>query len=85
MDNNQSKVSDLDYADLYALESKIAAFLDGNSVYMGGPSQGSRRRAKELMRRLFTEYDVIPKGYALEVAARVRTWMNPDGSRKDKS
>ena len=37
---------------------RIASFLDGNSVYMGGPSQLNRTRAGRLL-ELLEEYDLI--------------------------
>jgi hypothetical protein len=43
----------------------IASFLDGNSVYMGGPSQMNRKRADRLL-EILEENDLID--YSKEIS-----------------
>ena len=40
------------------IQRRIASILDGTSVYMGGPSQGSMRRALKII-ELLEEDDLI--------------------------
>lgn len=65
----------MDDADKYILRQQIASALDFPSVYMGGPSQRSLRRAIKIVDRLTREYEITPKdGEAKDSAELVRTW-----------
>jgi hypothetical protein len=44
-----------------ALRNSIASILDGNSVFMGGPSQGSLKKADKILELLATERDVLQR------------------------
>lgn len=63
----------MDDADRYVLRQRIAVLLDYPSAFMGGPSQGSVRRAIRIVNAL-AEYDVTPGERAAADAAQVRTW-----------
>jgi hypothetical protein len=65
----------LDDADLYVLRQRIASRLDHPSIYMGGPSSNSVRKAIDIIRMLQDDYG-IQSGSASDKADadRVRTW-----------
>jgi hypothetical protein len=71
-----------DYADKYLIKVTIASSLDFPSVYMGGPSKGSLQRAERIISALEDRYTITPNAQGEKEAAMVRTWMNPDGTRK---
>lgn len=64
----------MDEADKYLLRNAIAERLDHPSVYMGGPSHGSIRRAVAIVNTLLDEYDITPKVDAKRTAEMVRAW-----------
>ena len=69
----------MDDADKYVMRQQIAAILDHPSVYMGGPSQQSIRKAIRIVEILLKEYEIQPRKEAAEsaasvAAANVRTW-----------
>ena len=75
----------MDYAEKYLIKSMIASSLDYPSVYMGGPSLGSIRKAEKIVDNLLYEYDITPKDkdkHQSDVEL-VKSWLNEDGTRKD--
>ena len=65
----------MDDAAKYVLRQAIASSLDYPSVYMGGPSQQSVRKAIKIVELLMREYDIVPKvGAMTDDAMLVRTW-----------
>ena len=74
----------MDSADKYLLAQHIAGILDHPSVYMGGPSDNSVRRAIRIVDMLVANYSVVPGERQRKDAARVREWRNDDGTRKQQ-
>lgn len=65
----------MDDAEKYLLRQAIAAAIDHPSVYMGGPSPNSVRKAIKIVEMLTDEYDIKPKPERLAAdAERVRSW-----------
>lgn len=65
----------MDDAAKYVLRQRIASCLDHPSVYMGGPSSGSVRKAITIMKMLFDDYDIAgPSAADKNSADQVRTW-----------
>lgn len=64
----------MDGADKYLLRQAIAASLDYPSVYMGGPSPHSVRKAVRIVEMLMDEYEIAPRERAKADAERVKTW-----------
>lgn len=62
----------MDEAQKYVMRQHIAGVLDHPSVYMGGPSPQSLRKAIRIVEHLLQEYEINPKDDA--DAERVRTW-----------
>jgi hypothetical protein len=69
------KETTVDDAAKYVLRQSIASALDYPSVYMGGPSQASVRKAIRIVEHLLAHYNITPKiGEATDDAMLVRTW-----------
>lgn len=67
----------MDDAAKYVLRQAIASALDYPSVYMGGPSHQSVRKAIKIVELLTREYDIAPKvGEMTDDAMLVRTWRH---------
>jgi hypothetical protein len=64
----------MDDANKYIMRQQIAAMLDYPSVYMGGPSPQSLRKAMKIVEHLTREYEIKPGIEAENDAANVRTW-----------
>lgn len=64
----------MDDADKYVMRQQIAAMLDHPSVFMGGPSPQSVRRAVRIVERLLREYDMKPLDAPKADADQVRQW-----------
>lgn len=64
----------MDDAEKYLLRQQIASALDYPSVYMGGPSQGSVRRAVKIVEHLLDEWNIEPKETVKADAEHVRSW-----------
>jgi hypothetical protein len=64
----------MDDAEKYILRQQIASILDHPSVYMGGPSPNSVRRAVGIVELLLREYTIEPTEIIKPDAERVRTW-----------
>ena len=64
----------MDDAEKYALRQEIAASLDHPSVFMGGPSHGSVKKAIDIIRLIEQSLDVSPKERLSVTADQVRTW-----------
>ena len=62
----------MDDAEKYMLRQAIASTLDMPSVYMGGPSQQSVRRAIKIVEFITQNYKIEPTTES--GAAHVRTW-----------
>jgi len=73
----------IDYAALWLLETVIACGIDHPSVYMGGPSANSRKKAKLIVGSIIEDFDLSPTEEGQNRIATVKTWLNPDGTRKD--
>lgn len=67
----------MDYADKYLMQCSIASTLDRPSVYMGGPSAMSMRKAKYIVDMIVNSYDVTPNQRMVTEAVLVRTWLKP--------
>lgn len=75
----------LDYAELYLFKSKIASILDYPSIYMSGPSKFNLDRGENIYNILSKDFFIIPKPSLDEKSNRIKSWMNPDGSKKDNT
>lgn len=64
----------MDDASKYVMRQHIASALDHPSVYMGGPSGPSLRKAIKIVESLTREYEIKPGTKAEADAANVRTW-----------
>lgn len=74
----------MDDAEKYILRQQIAAILDHPSVYMGGPSGNSVRRAISIVEHLLREYDVTPRDIIKSDAERVREWRKSPWTSLDR-
>lgn len=64
----------MDDAEKYLLRQSIASALDHPSVYMGGPSPQSVRKAIRIVNMLLSEYTVTPDPKLIGDAEQVRAW-----------
>jgi hypothetical protein len=64
----------MDDAEKYVLRQAIASMIDFPSVYMGGPSRGSVRKAIRIVNDLTANYDIQPNRDEMERAEQVKTW-----------
>jgi hypothetical protein len=64
----------MDDAEKYIMRQQIASILDHPSVYMGGPSANSVRKAIGIVEMLLHEYEITPKDIIKPDAEQVRQW-----------
>jgi hypothetical protein len=64
----------MDGAEKYLLRQTIAASLDHPSVYMGGPSLQSVRKAIRIIEMLERDFEVDTRESLSDAVKRVKTW-----------
>ncbi len=72
-------------ADKYILRQLIAADIDHPSVFVGGPSSDSVRKAIRIVAAILSNYDVTPRAPAAMDAERVRSWRTSAWDSLDRT
>lgn len=81
-----NRVADtVDDAERYLLRQQIASILDHPSVYMGGPSQPSIRKAIRIIQAMTDDFEIFPRDKLLPDVERVKSWRTSPWDSLDRT
>jgi len=75
----------VDDAERYLLRQQIASILDHPSVFMGGPSPQSVRKAIRIIQAMTDAFELFPREKLLPDIERVKSWRTSPWDSLDRT